>query len=855
MQPRYTFTVAPALPPALEPLQALALNLYWSWHPEVTNLFKRLDWEGWEASGHSPGELLGTLKQEEIKAAAEDEGFLALQEAAWEHFKRYLENKATWFQKTSLNINLPENFYVAYLSAEFGLAACLPLYAGGLGILAGDHLKSASDLGVPLVGVSLLYREGYFRQRLDPNGWQQELYPPANLSRLPLKPVLWEDGSPLTIKLEYPGRPVTVRLWQVRVGRVNLYLLDPDCPENNREDRALAARLYGGDLETRIQQEILLGIGGVRALKALGIHPLIFHLNEGHSAFSPLEQIREKMQTYALTFAEAREVIRASNIFTTHTPVPAGIDLFPPWLMDKYFTSYYQEMGLSRADFLALGREDPLNQQEPFNMAVLALRLSAFANGVSRLHGKTSRRLWQGVWPEVPLPEIPITAITNGVHLPSWVGTEMGELYDHYLGPRWRENPTDQGIWEKGAQIPEAELWSAREKQRQRLITFVRRKLQDQLACRGAPPATVARAREVLHPGVLTVGFARRFAAYKRAYLLFRQPDRLAKILNDPECPVQVVLAGKAHPGDEVGKKFIQEIVKMAQQEEFRDRLVFLEDYEIELAKQLLQGADLWLNIPRRPQEASGTSGMKAILNGALHLSTLDGWWDEAYTPGAGWTLGQGEVYGDPGYQDEIEARLLYELLEKEIAPLFYARDEDGLPSSWLAQVKKALQTYPSYYNSHRLVQEYATRFYFPAARQTERLCQDNFARAKALVTYLTRLQRGWPGLNIKKVTAFPEKEIKAGDRVKIEAEVSLGSFEPEEIKVEIYHGPVDPQGEISEGEATPLTTWQPQGEGTYLFTGAISCRTSGLYGYACRLLPQHRDLLHPYLPGFIRWG
>lgn len=851
MQSTHIFFVKPQLPPQLQPLQSLALDLNWRRQTETAALFRYLDPQLWEEGGQNPLLMLSQVAEERLQAVAADSGYIAELERLWQQQQNYNSTSALPEQQEQ-----PGNKRViAYFSAEFGLAQSLPIYSGGLGILAGDHLKSASDLGLPLVGVGLLYRCGYFRQELDRQGWQQEIYPCYDFYRLPLELQRQADGSPLLVQLPYRERSLKAQIWQARVGRLKLYLLDTDFEENIEADRHITDRLYGGDIEKRIQQEILLGIGGICALESLGYEAQICHLNEGHSAFLALERIRQLQLKHGLSFEAAREQAASGNIFTTHTPVAAGIDLFPACLMDKYFTAYYQSMGLTRKEFLSLGRMDPNNSQEPFNMAVLALRLSARVNAVSRLHGQTARRMWPSLWPGLAEPEIPIIAITNGVHINSWVGSKMAALYDRYLGSGWRQDPCRVENWAAIGQVPGQELWQAHEEQRQELLTFARRRLVDRLQAQGATRAEIEAAARVLTPGALTIGFARRFATYKRATLLFRDPERLARLLGDPQRPLQIIYAGKAHPRDEEGKKLIRSIIAMASREEFRARLVFIPDYDINVARYLVQGVDVWLANPRRPLEASGTSGMKAVINGALHVSTLDGWWAEAWNPEAGWAIGRGEVYESSEYQDEIEAEILYNLLENEIIPLFYQREASGLPTGWLAMMKESIRTLAPVFNSQRMVSEYNQKLYLPAMKHYRQLQADNFRRARELAAWKNRVRVAWSSLKIERVEADREEYLTAGESLTVQALVYLGALQPDEVKVEIYHGKVDGEEKITDGDKTEMTVKQKLGEGRYLYSGKIIGRGSGRQGYTLRLRPRHQELAPNSLPELVLWG
>jgi starch phosphorylase len=851
MRPVGSFTIHPSLPPRLERLRELAYNLWWAWNIETVNLFRRLDEDLWEKTGHNPVLMLGTVEQQKLERAAQDDAFLAYMDRVLEAHDRYVRDRSNWFDKCHESHGL----VIAYFSAEFGLTDCIPNYSGGLGILAGDHLKSASDLGLPMIGVGLLYQQGYFRQYLSAHGWQQERYPENDFYTLPLQLERHRDSTPATIAVDYPGRQVKAQIWWAHVGRIPLLLLDTNIDDNTPRDRDITDQLYGGDAELRIQQEILLGIGGIRALKAVGFGPVVCHMNEGHSAFLALERIRLLMEEHDLSFAEAREAAVAGNVFTTHTSVPAGIDIFPPDLLDRYLGDYHRSLGLSRDDFLGLGRANPHDPNESFSMAILALTLSASANGVSKLHGIVSRRLWQSVWPGVPEDEVPIRPVTNGVHFLSWISHDMADLYDRYLGPTWRENPANREAWQRVDEIPDAELWRTHERRRERLIAFARRRLRAQLERRGAPPSEVERAKEALDPEALTIGFGRRFATYKRATLVFKDPERLAHLLNGEGRPVQIIYAGKAHPADHPGKELIRDIVHMARQEEFRRRIVFIEDYDMSVARYMVQGVDLWLNNPLRFREASGTSGMKATANGAINMSTLDGWWDEIYRPDLGWAIGRGENYDDRNYQDEVESNAIYDLLEKEVIPFFYDRGPDGLPRRWVAKMKAAIKTICPYFNTARMVADYTESLYMPGAHRYVRLVKDGMARARALAEWKANLRRHWSQIRVVSVEANGASKIEVGTELTVQALVHLGALEPKDVTVELYHGPLDTKEQIDPGTATVMKFAEARGDGDYAFVGAIPCRVSGRYGYTLRVLPCHEDLSNPFEPRLILWA
>lgn len=858
MKPVHTFDVVPALPDSLSGLRRLAYNLRWTWDHESIELFRRLDSDLWESTGHNPVRMLGAMDQAQLEAAAKDESILAQVERTVHELDEYLASKATWYQRTYGKL---DGVRVAYFSAEFGLTECLSIFAGGLGILAGDHLKSASNLGVPLVGVGLLYQEGYFTQYLNAAGWQQESYADNDFQNLPLALERLPDGSPLTVEVNLAGRRVAAQIWRVAVGRIPLFLLDTNVPGNAEDDRNITDQLYGGDRERRIKQEIVLGIGGCRALKALKIEPSVYHMNEGHSAFLSLELTRQLMEKHQLNFHEARELASAALIFTGHTPVPAGHDYFSPSLMERYLADYAERLGLSIRDFLGLGRQNPANDAEEFCMTVLALRMAASSNGVSKLHGQVSREMWQGLWPGVPVDEIPIGSVTNGVHFRSWNSNEMNQLYDRYLGPRWRENQADPGLWLRVDSIPQEELWRTHERRRERLVAFTRRRLRSQLTQRGAPRSAIDAAEEVLDPSALTIGFARRFATYKRATLLLRDMDRLGRILNQPGRPVQILFAGKAHPRDDAGKTLIQQIMRLAQQKEFRRRLVFLEDYDMAVARALVQGSDVWLNTPQRPLEASGTSGMKALANGALNVSTLDGWWDEAWHYAAakgsfvGWAIGHGEKYESADYQDQVEAAALYDLLESEIVPAFYERSADGLPRRWIAYMKSSIGTLSYSFNAQRMVKDYTADFYTTAHERCQRLTAGGAQHARELAAWLSHIEHNWGNVRVEKVDAVGDGEIRVGDLIRVRARVHLGGLSPEEVAVELYLGSLNADGQITSATTIAMNCLGEQ-NGVRLYEAAeVPCERSGRNGYTVRVRPFHGDEARPFLPGLIRWA
>jgi starch phosphorylase len=843
------FTIVPRIPERLKPLQAIARNMWWGWTREAVALFRRIDLDIWEQCGHNPISLLGALHPQRLRSLEYDEAFLAHMDSVYEDLQKYL-SRTTWYSRVYEG---KMNMLVAYFSAEFGIHECLPLYSGGLGCLSGDHIKAADEMGLPMIAVGLAYQKGYYRQYLNSDGWQQEHYPDNDFYNMPMTLVRDEHGGEVTIHIELPRRRVAARLWRLEVGRVQLYLLDSNLAANEPFDREITSRLYGGDLDMRIRQEILLGIGGIRALKRLGYSPTVCHMNEGHSAFLALERMRLLMAREKLSFEEAREATITGNVFTTHTPVPAGNDRFPPDMMREYFRDYIQDLEISMDDFLGLGREHPADPREEFCMTLLALRLAAHSNGVSRLHGSISRRLWKRLWPGVPEREIPITHVTNGVHTHSWLSDEFSRLFERYLGPQWLDDPVNRGLWHRVGEIPDNELWRSKERLRDRLVSFARERLKKQLRRQGSPSSKILAAEGVLDPEVLTIGFARRFATYKRAYLMLRDLDRLKRILLDRERPVQLIVAGKAHPQDHPGKEIIRQIAQLARDEHFLHRIVFIEDYDIEVGRNLIQGADVWLNTPRRPMEASGTSGMKAAINGGLNLSILDGWWSEAFSGENGWAIGTGEEIADHHYQDEMESRMLYDLLENEVVPLFYKRGADGVPREWIARMKSSLRSICPRFNTSRMVEEYVERFYLPATINSSMLSRDGFRAARELSEWKDVVRTHWNEVAILSAEADSGRELEIGSELEIRVRVLLGSLNPEDISVEVLHGLLDAGEEIVEGEVLPLGFQTSEGN-VAVFHGGIPCREAGRHGFAVRVLPFRRELTNKFETGLITW-
>jgi glycogen phosphorylase len=843
------FTVRPNIPKSLQPILDIAYNLWWTWNTEAIDLFRWVDNELWESANHNPIKMLGQVSPERFEQLEKDESFLRHMNSVSDKLKTYLEHE-TWFDR---NYKDKFNGSITYFSFEFGLHESLSLYSGGLGVLSGDHLKSSSELGIPLVGVGLIYRYGYFKQYLNIDGWQQEEFVENDFENMPMTLMRKKDGSPIMISLELPGRVVYAQIWKIQVGRVSLYLLDADLDMNDPADREITYKLYGGDLHTRIQQEMLLGIGGLRALEALGIETQVWHMNEGHAAFMVFEKTRLFMEKYNISFEAARDMVSSGSLFTTHTPVPAGIDLFPPDMIESYFSNYARAFGISMDDLLSFGRQNQDNPNEFFSMPILAFNFSDRSNGVSELHGKVSRLMWRSLWPGLPDKLIPLRHITNGIHTATWLSEEIARLYDRYLGPQMLDNPLDFSLWEKVDNIPDMELWRSKDRLRENLVSFARKRVKIQTKRRGAVRQKNLNADEILDPRALTIGFARRFATYKRATLIFKDPERLARILNDRDRPVQIVFAGKSHPKDNNGKEFIRAIVHMASLPEFRRKIVFLEDYNMDIARHLVQGVDIWLNTPRRPQEASGTSGMKVCPNGGLNVSVLDGWWVEGYNGSNGWAIG-GEVYSDPEVQDDIEALALYEILENEIVSMFYDRGVDGLPREWIKLMKNSMATVSPVFNTNRMVSQYFEDTYLPAFLQMKELGKNQMKTVAELEDWKDFVRANWHEVDIEAVYSEDEKALSVGMDLEVMAKIQLGNIKPKDVKVALFYGGIDVTDDISEGERIWMEPLKDKKNGSYTFKGRIPLASSGRKGFSVCIYPDTHKMSRRFEKAYIKW-
>ena len=844
------YNVIPTLPAVLEPLREMTFNLWWTWEPSARRLFRHLDPDLWNRTNHNPVRMLQLSRQARLEELAQDKSFLRELKEVHDAFRNYLARQDT-YGKTGAGAAIKRP--VAYFSAEFGFHEAIPNYSGGLGILAGDHCKSASDLDLNFVAVGLLYRHGYFRQEIDKDGAQHAVSLNQNFHHLPIREVQ-RDGAGLLISVRILDREVFAKVWQLPVGRIDLFLLDTDIPENNAEDRLITAELYGGDQEMRMRQEIVLGIGGVKALKALGIDPEVFHMNEGHSAFLAMERIRRKVVEKKLEFYSALQIVASANIFTTHTPVPAGNDSFPREMMRKYFGDFAKELGIPFDELFSFG-QTRVDRSDPFSMTILALRMSRHSNGVSKLHGEVSRSLWKDVWNGVPVHEVPITSITNGIHTKTWMAPEFSALYRKYLG-EWEERITEPDFWRRVIDIPDSELWETHQQLKHRLVEFVRERVRIRRERIGDSPEAIRDVNRILDPEVLTIGFARRFATYKRGALLFSDKERLKRLLNDTTRPVQFIFAGKAHPRDEGGRALIQEVYRFSREAGFENRVVFLEDYDSYIARRLVQGVDLWLNNPLRPMEASGTSGMKCAPNGGINLSVLDGWWHEGFNGNNGWAIAAEISDGTVEFQSAVDANSLYQLLENQIIPLYYAKPDGKLPLAWLQLMRESIRSVTPVFNTHRMVKEYTERLYIPAARSHENFAQNGCEPATQLSQWKARTRKDWPQVRIHDVQVGNKdrQNILVGESLQVSAHVYLGDVDPNHVRVEAYHGEAD-NGGIKNPSVSVLNASGRNGDGSYLYQGLVPASDSGAYGFSVRVVPTHPHLMQSHELRLIAWS
>lgn len=843
--------VTTVIPERLGRLHDIAYNMWWSWNNEAIDLYREIDLALWENLNKNPVRFLQEVSLRKLEEKLSDREFMYEYDQVVENFDHYMADRDSWF-----GVQYPDmkNERIIYFSAEYGLHEVLPVYSGGLGVLSGDHCKSASDLGLPFTAIGLFYKQGYFEQRINQDGWQQTLFNNLNYSQLPVHPVEDASGKPLTIYVELPGRVVYARVWRIAIGRISLYLMDTDVPENNQFDRTLTERLYGGDRETRIQQEILLGIGGIRTLDALGIKGTVFHMNEGHSAFLGLELARKLIMEKNMPFAEAREMVISSSVFTTHTPVPAGNDVFPIDMIDRYFSNYWGQLGLQRHEFINLGLK-PSDSQN-FNMTVLALGLSGRRNGVSKLHGAVSRNIYNELWMETPEDEVPITHITNGIHTLTWLSPSFKYLYDKYLPADWKERPYDPDVWKSVDDIPDEEIWKTHNVLKTKTIRFVRDRLKKQYLQNGIPLHEVNELDDMMDSNVLTIGFARRFATYKRANLIFRDLARIERMLNNAEMPLQVVFAGKAHPADRPAHEVIKNINDMAHREGFRGKVFLVENYNMTLARNLVQGVDVWMNNPRRPLEASGTSGQKVCINGVLNFSILDGWWCEGFNGKNGWVIGDDVQYDNEQHQDDADSKSIYEILEKEILPLYYTRNAEGVPTGWVKMMKESIRSLTPVYGTHRMVQDYVEKMYVPCIHRSREIIAGNYAFIRQFSNWKQNLFRMWPQVRIiadRDIHGLAGYSSRSGEEIMLGVTVQLGSLTPDDVRVEIYYGPANGDG-ITSGSAVPMRINRQIDASTYEYRGQLRIDDGGEYAYSYRVVPNNPGLFNKTDLPLIRW-
>lgn len=844
-------TVNPQLPKRIEKLSEISNNLWWSWNTEFLRLFQKIDKDLWEESEKNPVKFLKRVSQEKLDNASKNAMFLKEYDKLVDNFENYMKSKNTWFSN-----KYPENKndLIAYFSAEYGLDQTIPIYSGGLGILSGDHLKSASDLGIPLVAVGLLYKNGYFHQKINGYGGQETEYNNIDLYDLPINAVKDQNGEDLIIYVKFPKRRLYLKVWQINVGRVKLYLLDSDIEKNNEEDRDVTLRLYGGDQEMRIRQEIVLGMAGVNLLRTLGLKPTVYHMNEGHSAFLTLEIIKNTIKEKQVSFDVAKDIASSKTVFTTHTPVPAGNDIFPLDLVEKYFKDFWPRLGISKEEFLKLGMKPTQDLEPGFNMGILALKIAGKKNGVSKLHGAVSRELFGEVWPEIAANESPITYVTNGIHTCSWLSPRLKELYNKYLIPYWQDNIHLDKTWEKVKDIPDQELWEAHMQRKEKLLNLVKDSTVNRLRRSGYSYEEINDIVSKINPNALTIGFARRFATYKRATLIFRDLERITQILNNQERPVQIIFAGKAHPADKEGQDLIKYIHEVSMMPQFKGKIFLLENYNIAMSRYLVSGVDVWLNNPRRPMEASGTSGQKASVNGVINFSVLDGWWAEGYNQYNGWTIGTNAEFDSYEAQDNADSESLYRTLESKIVPMYYNKDKDGISSKWIETMKNSIISTGGKYSTARMLVDYTNNLYIPLCNLTKTYYED-IDNVVAFNMWKKDIASNWKDIKITQVNNLDNITIDAGNNIEVRCEVELPNINQENIDVEVYYGKILDNGIVENVSIIPMKL-EKQDEETkkYYYVAKIELTTGGNYGYTFRVMPKHEMILEPTNLNLVKW-
>ena len=845
-------TVNPQLPKRIGRITEIANNLWWSWNTEFLRLFKMIDIDLWERCNKNPVKFLKSVEQEKLENAARDIAFIKEYDKIVSNFDSYMNSKSTWF-----NSKYPDNRndLIAYFSAEYGLDQTIAIYSGGLGILSGDHLKSASDLGIPLVAVGLLYKNGYFNQIIDRYGMQRPEYRDLDIYDLPITPVKDLDGNDLILFIKFPKRRIYLKVWEINVGRIKLYLMDSDIDINNVEDRDTTARLYGGDQEMRIRQEIILGMGGVSLLRRLGLTPTVYHMNEGHSAFLNLELIKNTIRDKQVSFDIARDIASSKTVFTTHTPVPAGNDIFPIELVEKYFKDFWPRLGLTREEFLKLGMKPCDNLEQGFNMGILALKIAGKKNGVSKLHGEVSRELFSEVWPHIAPNESPITYVTNGIHTCTWLAPKLKDLYNKYLIPYWQDNIHEDDVWKKIDTIPDDKLWKVHMERKQKLINVIKQNLINRLRREGVSYDAIGEALANLHPDTLMIGFARRFATYKRATLIFKDLERITQILNNTDKPVVLVFAGKAHPADRYGADLIKQIHEVSMMPQFKGKIFILENYSIEISRYLVSGVDVWLNNPRRPMEASGTSGQKASVNGVVNFSVLDGWWAEGYNQKNGWTIGTNAEYPSYEEQDIADSQSMYYTLENKIIPAYYAKDENGISKKWMQYMKNSIMSTGGKYSTARMVVDYTNQLYIPLCNLTKKY-YTNLESVTEYSVWKKDITTNWKDVQIEQIEGNADNiTLDAGNQIEVKCVVTLPNIDVRHIEAQVYYGKFLDDGSVQDVKIIPMKLDGKDDENKkYYYSAKIDLISGGNYGYSFRVMPKHEMLLESANLDLIKW-
>ena len=844
-------TVNPQLPKSIEKLGEISENLWWSWNTEFLKIFKEIDIDLWEQCNKNPVKFLRLVDQEKLERASTDPEILRNYRVNVDNFESYMKSRTTWFSK-----QYPENKddVIAYFSSEYGLDETLPIYAGGLGILSADHLKSASDLGIPIVAIGLLYKNGYFNQKINRNGEQVSEYYNVEMDNLPIKPLKDENGEDVIVNIKLQKDKLYIKVWKICVGRVNLYLLDTDIPENKEEYRGITLKLYGGNQEMRIRQEMVLGIGGVKVLQELGINPKVYHMNEGHSSFLVLEAIKQTIKQKQVSFDIAKDIVTAKTVFTTHTPVPAGNDIFPIELVEKYFDGYWKDLGITKEQFLELGMKPRDESKNSFNMGILALKIAGKKNGVSKLHESVSRELFSDVWPDIAPQESPITYVTNGVHTCSWLAPNLKELYNKYLEPYWQDRIYSDETWKKIDKIPDEELWEAHKQRKVKLLKLVRDNVTSRLKNNGVHYETIREIVSGLNPDALTIGFARRFATYKRATLIFKDLERITQILNDTNRPVQIIFAGKAHPADKEGQDLIKYIHEISLMPQFKGKIFLLENYNINVARHLVSGVDVWLNNPRRPMEASGTSGEKASVNGIVNFSILDGWWAEGYNTKNGWSIGTNQEYYSYEEQDLADSESIYRTLEDKIIPAYYNKNEKSISETWIRLMKNSIMSTGGKYSTARMLVDYTEKLYMPLLNLTNKY----FSSLENVTEYnriKQELYANWNDIKITQENNADNITVDAGNKIKVSCKVELPNIDKDYIQTECYYGKILENGIVEDINIMPMDLVEENNETkTYTYETKIEMKTGGNYGYTFRVMPKHPMLLDPENLNLVKW-